>query len=306
MEEKSYDWYRESIDEWFFGLDEAVINALNLYIKQGLPKMNLGNFSRPLVAGSGNAIETGKILFDGTDAVFATESTYEQAMETHDIDGAVLISASGRKDAPSIAEKLKEKGIKRKLLTCNPEAPAAEFFNEKDVYVFPSLPEPYTYNTSTYMGMILSKTKEDPQEILQHIKKQADKKITKTLGKKTSYTLLVDKKHSLITPMLQTKFIELFARRFGRDVFTKQYAEAHATDVVKTPGELYVSFGYENKKLGENRLTIPLPKDADYGAMMAVGYYFCGKLQEQKKPYFKEYLVSWAEERGRKPLVSYR
>ena len=106
--------------------------------------------------------------------------------------------------------------------------------------------------------------------------------------------------------MLQTKFIELFGRRFPRDVFTKEYAEMHATDVVSTPGELFVSFGYENKKLGEERLTIPLPKNSDYGTIMAIGYYLIGRIQEQKPPYFKENVVNWAKKRQREPLVKYK
>lgn len=295
------------IDKWFFNLDKAVINALELFIKEGLPKLDLGNFKRPLVIGSGNAIETGKILFNDVDAVFANESTYEQALKIYkDIDGAVLISASGKKDAPPIAEKLKQIGMKRKLLTCNPNAPATEFFDKKDVFLFPSLPEPYTYNTSTYGGMILAKTKEDPKKILEFIKTKVDKAIPSCIGEHSSYTLLVEKEFNLICPMLQTKFIELFGRRFGRDIFTKQFAEVHATDIVPTPEELFISFGYDNKMLGEERLTIPLPKNADYGAMMLISYYTIGKLQAAKEPFFKENIVSWGKKRGHEPLVKYR
>ena len=306
MKEKvDYEWYRQNIDKWFFNLDKAVIKALELYKEKGLPKIDIKEFKRPLIVGSGNAIETGKILFNEVDAVFANESTYEHELKTKKVDTAILISASGKKDAPGIGKKLKELKINRRLFTCNKEAPAKKYFEKKDVYTFLSLPEPYTYNTSTYMGMILSKTKEDPKKILKFIKEKVEPKIPKDLGKKSSYTLLVDKQHSLITPMLETKFIELFARRFGRDVFTKQYAEKHATDVVKTPKELFISIGYENKKLGENKLTIPLPKNADYASMMAVGYYLCGKIQQQKPQLFKQHLVNWAEKKEKTPLVKY-
>jgi hypothetical protein len=292
------------INEWFLNLDKAVIDALSLYIKEGLPNLNLGNFKRPLVVGSGNAIETGKILFCDSDAVFANESTYEQALKVYkDIDGAILISASGEKDAPPIAKKLKEKNINRKFLTCNPKAPAKEFFNSEDVFVFPSIPEPYTYNTSTYMGMILANTKENPKEILEAIRKI---NIPNNIGEYKAFTLLVKKEHNLINPMLQTKFIELFGRRFGRDVFTKEYAEVHATDIVPTNKELFISFGYENEKLGKERLNIPLPNNANYGTIMAIGYYTIGKIQSDKPPVFKKNLENWAKNRGKQALVRYR
>ncbi len=295
------------IDKWFFNLDKAVINALELFIKEGLPKLDLGNLKRPLVVGSGNAIETGKILFKDYDAVYANESTYEHALKVYkDIDGAVLISASGKKDAPPIGKKLKSLQMKRKLLTCNPDAPAAEFFDKKDVFVFPSLPEPYTYNTSTYGGMILAKTKEDPKKILEFIKTKVDKSIPECIGEHSSYTLLVEKEFNLICPMLQTKFIELFGRRFGRDVFTRQFAEVHATDIVPTPEELFISFGYDNKMLGEERLTIPLPKNADYGSIFMITYYTIGKIQAAKESFFKDNIVNWAKRKDKEALVKYR
>ena len=55
-------------------LDECVINALNLFIDEGLSKLHLGNFKRPLVLGSGNAAATGRILFEGVDAVEADDA----------------------------------------------------------------------------------------------------------------------------------------------------------------------------------------------------------------------------------------
>ncbi|MFA4960871.1 MAG: hypothetical protein WC548_04385 [Candidatus Pacearchaeota archaeon] len=294
------------IDSWFLNLDKAVINALEFFMEKGLPKLDLGNFKRPLVIGSGNAIETGKILFSDVDAVFANESNYEHALKVYkNIDGAILISASGKKDAPQIGERLKKFKLKKRFLTCNPDAPAARYFDKKDIYVFPSLPEFYTYNTSTYMGMIIAKTKEDPKKILEFIKTKVDKAMPKYIGKKKAYTFLVDKDHALIIPMLQTKFIELFGRKFGRDVFTRQYAEVHAIDVVPTTDELFVSFGYKNEKLGEERLTIPLPQNANYGTIMAIGYYVIGKIQAGKKSYFKDNLENWAKKKGREVVVRY-
>ena len=128
-------------------LDECVINALELFTRQKLPEINI-SFKRPLVVGSGNAAATGKIIFEKTDAVFADESSYEiKLANIPEIDGVVVISASGGKHSPIIAKKAKSMGKRVVLFTNNKDAPAKEFSDE--THVFPKNPEPYTYNTST-------------------------------------------------------------------------------------------------------------------------------------------------------------
>ena len=138
-------------------LDQCVLNALNLFMDPGteFPKPDLGRFQRPLVVGSGNAIATGRIIFDTKDAVYADESSYQAKLEAiRSIDGVVLLSASGGKHAPIIAKNVKASGREIILFTCNPAPRAKDDVNE--VHVFPSASEPYTYNTSTYMGMLMA------------------------------------------------------------------------------------------------------------------------------------------------------
>src|SRR3989344_7740605 len=145
-------------------LDFCVVSALHLFAREGVPPLDLRNYKRPLVVGSGNAAITGKILLHDKDAVFADESNYQDKLKNIPaIDGAILISASGGKHAPLIAQELQHKNIETRLLTNNFNAAAKPYVHQ--TYFFPKLPEPYTYNTSTYMGMILAKTKEDPQRI---------------------------------------------------------------------------------------------------------------------------------------------
>jgi hypothetical protein len=43
-------------------------------------------------------------------------------------------------------------------------------------------------------------------------------------------------------------------------------------------------------------MEIPLPKNADYGTLMAIGYYFIGKIQEQNKPYFRENIRNYLKQ----------
>ena len=50
------------------------------------------------------------------------------------------------------------------LFTTNKDAPAKKFV--KKTLVFPKQREPYTYNTTTYLSMILASTKETTKKIL--------------------------------------------------------------------------------------------------------------------------------------------
>jgi hypothetical protein len=287
-------------------LDECVVNALELFIKKGLPKLDLGDFKRTLVVGSGNAAATGRIISEDRDVVLADESSYEKKIDAiPDIDGAVVISASGGKHAPVIAYNLKKKGIKVILITNNPEAPAKKYADK--VYVFSKNTEPYTYNTSTYMGMILAKTGEDPKKILEFIRKNIDKIKLPDFKKYKGYYIMVPEKFEGIAKMFHTKFTELFGRNIARDVETFEYSK-HATTVVPS-NELFISFGKENGNIGKEKLFIPLPKNADYGAMMAIGYYVIGKIQKSYPSWFKDNIEEYCKRASKtfgqeiKPIV---
>ncbi len=300
-------------------LDQCVVNALNLFLDPGtqFPKPNLRQFQRPLVVGSGNAIATGRIIFDSYDAVFADEGGYKGKLDAiKSIDGVVLLSASGGKHAPIIAKDVKATGRKIVLFTCNPSPLAKNDVSE--LHVFPSQPEPYTYNTSTYMGMLMACMIDDPRaearKILDHIRNVVDptlQKWGKRLGDFNAFYLLVPEEFDLIRIMLATKFVELFARRIARDVFTWEQSK-HATTVVETPKELFLAFGRENTTFGKDRLNIPLPENATYPAIMATGYYVIGKLQAQKPAWFKEGVESFAQRASKlfgqkiEPIVKYR
>lgn len=300
-------------------LDVCVMNTLDLFTDPTteFPKPDLGRFKRPLVVGSGNAIATGRIVFDSTDAVFADEGTFKNKLDTvKDIDGAILLSASGGKHAPIIAQEVKAKSLPVLLFTCNPDPLAKDDVDE--VHVFPSRPEPYTYNTSTYMGMMMATLVADPkaeaEKIRTHITKVIDPILAgtaKPVGDYEAYYVLVPEEFELIRIMLTTKFVELFARRVARDVFTWEQSK-HATTVVETPNELFLAFGRENTSFGKERLNIPLPENASYPAIMAVGYYVIGKIQIQKPAWFKEGVGPFAQRASEifgqtiKPIVEFK
>lgn len=300
-------------------LDECVISALNLFADPAteFPKPDLTQFKRSLVVGSGNAIATGRVIFDTMDAVFADEGGYQTKLDAIEgIDSVILFSASGGKHAPVIARDVKARGRKIILFTCNPNALARGDVDE--CHVFPSRPEPYTYNTSTYMGMMMACRIDDPKaeakRTLEFIRNEVDPALErsgKRLGDHDAFYLLVPEAFDLVRVMYATKFVELFARRMARDVFTWEQSK-HATTVVETPGELFISFGRENTSFGTERLHVPLPEDASYPAAMAVGYYVIGKLQKQKPDWFKQSIEGFArrasEAFGQKidPIVSFK
>lgn len=278
-------------------LDVAVLGALELFQKEKLPKINLDIYKRPLVAGSGNAEAAGRIIFQDFDAVFASESNYEEKLKhIQNIDGVILISASGGKHAPIIAKAAKELGNSVTLITNNPDSEAGKFTESGQTFVFPKNREPYTYNTSTYLGMILGYTGENPAEIYNFILEKINLATFPDLSRYDKFFLIVPPRFSGIIRMLQVKFIELFGRKIARDIETSEYMK-HAVTVAPSD-ELFISFGQENTLWGDaqNRLYIPLPEGADYGAMMAIGYYIIAQIQKQHPPYFKENIEKYTQE----------
>jgi len=269
-------------------LDSVVINALKLFSKSKIPKIKIP-FKRPLVVGSGNAAITGQIIFSDKDAVFADESSYKRKLKKTKVDGAVLISASGGKHAPIIAKVLKKMKLKTILITNNENALAKPFVDKS--YVFPKNTEPYTYNASTYLGMILGKSKENPKKILNQIGKV---KPFRNLKKYDSYYIIVPENLVLIREMFLTKFDELFGSKVSGRVFTEEETK-HAKTVVPSKKELFVCLGCKNKVFGENRVDIPLSKNVGYGEIMAVGYYIIGKIQKANPPYFKKNILKYTK-----------
>ncbi len=269
-------------------LDECTTNALELFSKTKLPKIKY-SFKRPLIVGSGNAAALGKILFTG---VFADESSYLEKLKTEKVDGCILISASAGKHAPIIAKQMKKKKIKTILLTNNPKGEATKFVNK--TLIFPKNIEPYTYNTSTYLGMILSKTGEDPKKILNFLKKIK----VPNLKKYNSYYFIVPEKFDNIREFYETKFDELFGPMIQGEAFTFEQTK-HAKTVVKSNKELFISLGVDNKVFGENKLNYKIPKWADAGLVFCLGYYLIGKIQKTNKPWFKENIERYVKEASR-------
>lgn len=279
-------------------LDTAVEGALIMLSDTPLPDTQLP-FKRPLVIGSGNAEHTGRIIFHDQDAVFANETNFEEVIErAGDIHGAVLISASGGKHSVNLAERLQELQIPAVLFTNNSDTPAASFIEKENVRVFPKNREPYTYNTSTYLSMIIGKTKEDPRAILSHIENRGSTNID--LSQFDGFTFVLPPNLTLIAPMLRTKFDELFGTKLSVRFFTPEEIK-HAKTIVRDERELFVYVGMEELGWGEEgkKIELSLAQGASFAAALAVSYHFIGQIQRAHPPYFKESIEGYCTDISR-------
>ena len=287
-------------------LDEVVTSALDFFITTPPPQLKLEQYKFPIVVGSGNAYNTGKILFSGGSAIYANESDFKKVLERYQdlitsgaVKDAVVISASGEKDSVWEIEVAKASGLKTTLLTCSPESSAAKIADE--VIAYRKLPEPYTYNFSTYLGMILSGSGEKAADLKQHLKTL---ELPQNFNEYESYSFILPDEFGDLAPMLDIKRHELFGPKLSLRAFT--FGEArHAKFVVRDSKELVISFGV-NEFFGEeaSRWEIKLPTDAAYGLMMTLTYYLVGKIQNSKPDYFRQNIKRFCTDDGPKAYGS--
>ena len=161
----------------------------------------------------------------------------------------------------------------------------------------PKIREPYTYNTSTYFGYMLT---EDPTLDLSRLEEFIHREINKELSKVDfskykNFFIVIPDEFVLLREMLEVKFIELFGRKVARDVFSYEQMK-HATTVVEDEDELFICFGNsKNTTYGKNQIDLPIFDNTSYAAMMLVGYYVIGKIQTVLPPYFIESIDAYCE-----------
>ena len=278
-------------------LDIVVLGALELFETMPLSKLSFSQTDKMLVLGSGNAYLTAKIVFSDADAVFADESSYQKVLESDiGIDKAAVFSASGSKHSISMITDLLQKGYEVHLITNTKKSPAAELLKEEFVHIFPKNREPYTYNTSTYLSIIFGKTNENPSSILSFIQKEVEPRLLRNFDDYNAYTLLIPPCLQHARDMFRTKFDELFGPMVTGRVFTTEEVK-HAKTIIPSGSELFISFGVENKQYGipKNRLHIPLSENADYAAIIAIGYFVIGRIQKAHPPYFKNNIADYVQ-----------
>lgn len=284
-------------------INKTVVQALTFFAQHKPAAFNVADYNLPFVVGSGNALSTGKIIFSNRAAIFADESSFKSIIESYApviqkglITQTVVISASGEKDSVWETELAKQHGLKTTLLTCKPTSTAAGI---ADTFIpCRSIAEPYTYNTSTYLGMILASTKEDSQQILDFVKQI---KLPQNFTAYDAYAFLLADAYINIAPMVIVKRDELFGPHLMIRSFTYGHAR-HAKFVHPWEKELVISVGEENKYFGhpDHRFDIQLPSFARFGTVMALCYYLCGLIQEAKHPYFTEHVEAFCTDYGPK------
>jgi len=286
-------------------LNKTVLKALDFFVANPPTKLDLSRFKFPLVIGSVNGYNTAKIIFANQAAFFANESNVKKIikeeipiiLEKRMANEVIVISASGEKDSVWELKLAKKYGLKAILFTCSPDSSAAKIADE--VFVFYKLPEPYTYNTSTYLGMILSAFGESPA-LIRTFLSQINSKIPKNFLRYQSYAFILPDEFSAVAPMIRTKQDELFGPKLSIRAFS--YGEArHAKFVVRDPKELVVSLG-ENKYFGcpESRWKISLPPTANAGLIMSLTYYLIGLIQDGRPDYFKKNIANYCLDYGYK------
>jgi len=279
-------------------LDTVVLGALELFASRELPQIDISGFKRPLVVGSGNADATGRIIFADTGAIFASESSFEDKLRNiPDIDEVVVVSASGAKHAPIITKAAIAAGKHVTLITTTPNSLTEQAATPEQLttHVLPKNREPYTYNTSTYMGMILGYTHEDAGAIKKYIEDVIAPMDFSKLAGYDKFVVILPPQFSGLSSMVKVKFVELFGRNLARDVETTE-GMTHAITVAPA-NELYLSFGEPNTTWGtaESRYNVPLPDSAGYAAAMAITYYVVAQIQRQKPQYFKDNIAAYMQ-----------
>jgi len=284
-------------------LDEIVLQTLEFFTKNPPTPFVVSNYNLPVVVGSGNAYNTGLALFSQQAAIFADESnfktilpSFQKVIESKLITQAVIISASGGKDSVWEIEFAKKYSLHTTLITTKKDSPAANIADE--VYVSNSIDEPYTYNTSTYMGMMLATTHENPQDILTDISSLT---FPQNFDSFESYSFVLPDIFAAICPMLDIKRHELFGPKVSLRAFPQGQAR-HAKFVIRDKNELVISLNEHNNFFGdpESRWDISLPEQASFATVMAITYYIVGKMQKSKPAYFKENIGNYTSEYGPK------
>ena len=283
-------------------LNQTVLDTLDFFAKNPPPRFSLDEYQLPFVVGSGNALSTGRLMFSGRAAIFADESDFRSTIEAFKpvidkglITQAVVISASGEKDSVWEVELAIKHGLKTTLLTCKPESTAAKLADK--VVAFRSLAEPYTYNTSTYLGMVLSTTGEDVAAIKQLI---TSIELPAGFADYQSYAFLLPDKDINIAPMIIIKGEELFGPHLAVRAYTHGHAR-HAKFVHPWEKELVISLG-KNEFFGhpDHRWNIALPDTASFGSIVALSYFICGQIQKVHPPYFMQDIEAFCTNNGPK------
>ncbi len=276
-------------------LNESLVAALNFFTKEKpcFPKQSFKNII--FVVGSGNAYNVARLIFDKQATIFASESNFKKLLKDYEdvikkkmISEVVVISASGEKDSIWEIKLAKNLSLKTTLFTCSKDSSAAKLADR--VFIFKKIAEPYTYNISTYLGMLLAKEGVDSKNIITFIKNLS---FPKNFANYEAYSFVLPDELEPLASMIEIKGHELFGPRLSLRAFSNGQAR-HAKFVIPFEKELVISLG-ENKYFGlkNNRWEIKNKKKFNASLAMALTYFIIGKIQELKPAYFKNNIENY-------------
>jgi hypothetical protein len=275
-------------------LAQITMEALDFFIAQAPKKISPKTLTPAIIVGSGNAYHTGQLIFSREKAIFASESDFRLKAKTwaDKIKNAVIISASGEKDSVWETKLAKELGYQTTLLTCLANSAAAKIAQQTIVYK--RIAEPYTYNTSTYMGMLIGASNEKAKDIKAEVKKI---RLPKNIDKYDSYSFVLPDELAPLAAMLEIKGRELFGSFLNIKAYTLGEAR-HAKFIHDNKKELIISLGQTNQYFGQNRLNININLKSKPATAMAISYYIIGKIQEKKPQYFNKNIKKYCQKGG--------
>ncbi len=190
-------------------LDYYALQTLENLPKWEYPQINIKKTSRNVFVGSGNADNTGRILarnFGGCAFSIVDYQRFFKNCPEKDLN-VYIVNASGGKDGVKMAQWLTQNGWQPKLITSNPEPPAGKFLRLENVFAFPAIKEPPTYNVSTYAAMLYGILKEDISDVAVRIKKLQ----VPDLRKYKFIFFLCEDKYEIIGRMAKRKVAETLA-----------------------------------------------------------------------------------------------
>jgi hypothetical protein len=283
-------------------LSEGVLAALRFFKKNPPKPINLKRLRLPIVIGSGNAYNAGRVIFASQPAIFADESNLKETLKNYQpliknkiISEALVISASGSKDSVWELQAAKKAGLKTRLFTCTSDSPAAAVADT--VHVFRKIAEPYTYNISTYLGMVLATSQENPAVILNYLKKLD----LPDFKKYSAFAFILPDGCDALNGMFEIKRDELFGPHLALRAFTAGHAR-HAKFVNPWNKELIVSLIPDADYFGfkDQRYYPALPEKYGPAFLLSLGYYLIGRIQAAKPQYFQKNIAAYCRDYGPK------
>jgi 8-oxo-dGTP pyrophosphatase MutT (NUDIX family) len=252
-------------------LDHYATRAARELSQWKYPEITIEKSSRNVFVGAGDADNTGRILAQNFGGCGFSVVDYKRFFENdpekdHNV---YIVNASGAKDGIKMAQWLTEKGYRPKLITSNPEPPAGKFLKPEDIFVFPAIIEPPTYNVSTYAAMLYGILGEDISGLpdkLEYLK-------VPDLRRYKFIFFLTDDKYEIIGRMAKRKVAETLAG-LGADAGGYSNA-AHGMLLQPNPDRLVVALNCEYDGPGD----VYELEGNSYVALILSLHYIIGKNQ---------------------------